>query len=90
MSETRSLPELYPGAIEEAAAQKQYRLGLDYSSGHEGVPVDYVMAHMWLNVAAMNGNPAARRLRGEISEQMSREEVAEAQRLAREWVQTTH
>jgi hypothetical protein len=38
----------------------------------------------------MNGNEAARELRGEISGDMSREEVAEAQRLAREWVGTSH
>ena len=90
MPEAAKRSELYPGATDVAAAQRQYRLGLDYSTGHEGMPVDYVMAHMWLNVAAMNGNEAARELRGEISGDMSREEVAEAQRLAREWVGTSH
>ena len=90
MTETAKRFELYPGASNGAAAQEQYRLGLDYSTGHKGLPVDYVMAHMWLNVAAMNGNAVARELRGEISGDMSREEIAEAQRLAREWVRTSH
>ncbi len=90
MSVSTSEAEFYPGAITEATSQEQYRLGLDYSTGHEGVPLDYIMAHMWLNVAAMNGNQAARELRTEISSYMSREEVSEAQRLAREWVQSRH
>ena len=90
MPEAAERSEQYPGATSETTADDQYHLGLDYSTGHEGMPVDYVMAHMWLNVAAMHGNAAARELRGEISEYMSREEVAEAQRLAREWVETSH
>ena len=90
MPEAAKRSELYPDATNEAAADDQYQLGLDYSTGHEGMPVDYVMAHMWLNVAAMHGSEAARALRREISEYMSREEVAEAQRLAREWVGRTH
>ncbi len=79
--------EVYPGAAIEAAAQEQYQLGLTYSVGQEGVPMDYIMAHMWLNVAAMNGNVAARDLREEISMSMSHEEITEAQRLARQWVE---
>ncbi|MDP6709179.1 MAG: sel1 repeat family protein [Alphaproteobacteria bacterium] len=80
----------YQQAAEAGADDAQYRLGLIYSCGQQGVAMDYVMAHMWLNVAAMNGNHAARELRKEISGDMSREEIAEAQRLARQWVQTRH
>ena len=80
----------YHRDAEAGADEAQYRLGLIYSTGQQGVPMDYVMAHMWLNVAAMNGNHAARELRKEISHDMSREEIAEAQRLARQWVQTRH
>ncbi len=78
------------GAAEAGADDAPYRSGLIYSSGQQGMPMDYVMAHMWLNVAAMNGNHAARELRKEISGDMSREEISEAQRLARQWVQTRH
>lgn len=80
----------YQRDAEAGADEAQYRLGLIYSTGQQGVPMDYVMAHMWLNVAAMNGNQAARELRKEIAYDMSREEIAEAQRLARQWVQTSH
>ena len=44
---------------------------------------------MRLNVAALRGNLAARRMRAEISEDMSRSDLMKAQRLAREWL-TTH
>lgn len=63
----------------------QYQLGLLYSTGHGG-PADYVAAHMWLNIAAARGSAEARRLRAELAENMSREQIAEAQRRAREWL----
>ena len=90
MSDPLKPAEIYPGAQSEAASREQYRLGLEHSTGHDGLAPDYIMAHMWLNVAAMNGNVPARELRSEISQNMSRKEVAEAQRLAREWVNTRH
>ena len=71
-----------------AAAQgdsvAQLCLGRVYSKG-EGVPQDYIMAHMWLNLAAARGNEHARTERDFVSEKMTAAQVAEAQRLAREW-----
>ncbi len=87
MRRSEGKSEIYPGAAIEAAAQEQYQLGLAYSVGQEGVPVNYVMAHMWLDVAAINGNVVARDLREEISMNMSHEDITEAQRLARQWVE---
>lgn len=66
--------------------EAQYQLGLLYSSGKGGIPVDYVTAHMWLNLSAQQGNAGARELRRELAMDMSRTEIAEAQRLAREWI----
>lgn len=65
--------------------EAQYELGLLYSTGH-GAPPDYVSAHMWLNIASAKGNAAARRLRAELAGDMSRDQIAEAQRRAREWL----
>ncbi|MEQ1496807.1 MAG: hypothetical protein ABL912_13725 [Novosphingobium sp.] len=65
-----------------------YELGLLYALGRD-VRTDLVQAHKWLNVAALRGNLAARRMRAEISEDMSRSDLMKAQRLAREWL-TTH
>ena len=66
-------------------ADSYFELGLAYATGH-GEPVDYVRAHKWFNIAAMLGDIRAREERADLAELMSPAEVAEAQRLAREWV----
>ena len=55
-----------------------------YSVGRS-VPIDFVTAHKWFNLAAMRGNRDAIRLRREVAEQMSQSEIARAQRAARAW-----
>ncbi len=51
-----------------------------------GMPQNFVRAHMWYNLAGSNGNESAVRLRDVYAEQMTPTEIAEAQRLAREWM----
>src|SRR4051812_13013172 len=63
-----------------------FELGMMYSIGRS-VPIDYVSAHKWFNLAAMRGNEDASRLRREIASQMSATEIAAAQRAARSWMQ---
>jgi TPR repeat protein len=70
---------------EAPAADTFYELGMMYSIGRS-VPVDYVMAHKWFNLAAIRGNQDAIRLRREIADQMSEDEIAAAQRAARAWL----
>lgn len=60
-----------------------FELGIAYSSGSGGVPLDLVQAHRWLNVAVMCGHRPALAWRAEIATEMSAREVVEAQRLAR-------
>ena len=55
-----------------------------YSTGN-GVAEDYVLAHKWFNLAAVLGDAEAREYRIQIAGDMSQAEIAEAQRLAREW-----
>ncbi|MFL6797385.1 MAG: tetratricopeptide repeat protein [Xanthobacteraceae bacterium] len=81
----------YRRAAERGDAQAQYNLGLAYAKG-EGVPVDPVSAHMWFNLAASRfpGNDAPRRTaaaasRDAMAAKLSPEQLAEAQRRAREW-----
>ncbi|MEE9587132.1 MAG: hypothetical protein V3V97_03815 [Hyphomicrobiaceae bacterium] len=62
-----------------------FELGLMYSSGRDVDP-DLIAAHKWFNLAALRGNKQAREYRSEISQEMSRREIAKAQRLAREWL----
>jgi uncharacterized protein len=62
-----------------------FELGMMYSVGRS-MPIDFVTAHKWFNLAAMRGNADAMRLRREIADQMSESEIAQAQRAARAWV----
>jgi uncharacterized protein len=73
------------GSIGEASDDMFFRLGMMYSTGAE-VPTDYVSAHKWFNLAAMQGNTEAVRLRSEIAVQMTQAEIAKAQRAARDWL----
>lgn len=75
------------GVIEAGSSDELLARGLNYSTGSGGVPQDLVEAHKWLNLAAMDGNGDARRLRGEIARDMSAAQIAEAQSRAREWRQ---
>jgi uncharacterized protein len=68
-----------------ATADTFYELGMMYSVGRN-VPLDFVTAHKWFNLAAVRGNKDAIRLRREIADQMSEDEIAQAQRAARAWV----
>lgn len=86
----------------EAAGQgntaAQYNLGVMYERG-EGVPQNYVAAHMWYNLAASQGlgdlSPIGNEVhaaenRDSLAQRMTAEELAEAQRVAREWKPKTH
>ena len=76
-------------ALGEAPSVDTYfELGMMYSVGR-GVPVDYVTAHKWFNLAALRGNQDAIRLRREIAAQMSEAEIAQAQRAARAWLKAS-
>jgi TPR repeat protein len=70
----------------DATGDELFRLGLLYSTGQGGAPLDYVSAHMLFNLAAMRGSVEAKVYRKEISHEMASEDVAEAQRQARQWL----
>ena len=48
--------------------------------------VDMVAAHKWFNLAAVRGMEAAKNWRNQVATEMSSGQIAEAQRLAREWL----
>jgi TPR repeat protein len=64
-----------------------FALGLMHSAGRDAAP-DLVQAHKWFNLAALRGNDAAKRYRMELALEMSKAEIAEAQRQAREWIRS--
>jgi hypothetical protein len=78
----------FEAAQSELSAEEMYRMGLEASTINDDGDVDLVTAHMWFNLAAMYGNIEARAYRAELSKEMAQEEIAEAQRLAREYLAT--
>ena len=66
-----------------------FELGIIYSTGRGGAPVDLIEAHKWFNLAALNGNTRGQQCRAEISVEMTAREIAEAQRQARAWLAAT-
>ncbi len=65
-----------------SSAESIFELGMRYCSG-TGVAQNLVEAHKWFNIAAMKGSDSAKRYRLDIAAEMSMEEIAEAQRMAR-------
>jgi TPR repeat protein len=75
----------YGKAAEQGDAFALTNLGIMYATGN-GVPQDDVLAHLWFNVAAASGNEVAQKNRDFVSSTMTPDQIAEAQRLAREWL----
>ncbi len=78
-----ALTEFRPVA-QQGNADAQFILGVMYSKG-QGVPQDDVQAHMWLSLAAAQSKESYRKSRDILAKQMTPAQIAEAQRLAREW-----
>ena len=62
-----------------------FELGMMYSIGSQ-VEYDLVQAHKWFNLAASKGSAVAIEYRKEISMEMSKADLREAQKLARLWM----
>ncbi len=77
--------DLIESAVRDDAPETLLQLGLIYCSG-EHVEADYVAAHKWFNLAALRGNQQAKHYRLELSREMTRTQIARAQREAREWL----
>ena len=78
-------------AAEQGDARAQDNLGRMYFNG-QGVPQDYVQAHKWYNLAASQYDAhskqmadSARKDRDAVTALMTPAQIAEAQKLAREW-----
>ena len=74
----------YRKSAEYGDAWAQTFLGFAYVFG-QGVPQDYVQAHLWFSLAAAQGDQGAAEARDTVARRMTPEQIAEAQRLAREW-----
>ncbi len=78
----------YRLAAEQGIAAAQYRVGAAYYTG-KGVPQDFVMAHCWFNLAAAFGDADNRgqflKARDLVASRMVPAQIADAQRMARDW-----
>jgi hypothetical protein len=74
----------YYRAAEQGLAKAQDNLGIMYANG-QGVPQDYVSAHMWFNLSAAQGDADGIKNRDLVAQHMTPPQIAEAQKLAREW-----
>ena len=73
---------------EQGNANAQYNLGTFYDNGL-GVPQDKVRAYMWFSLSAAQGREGAAAFRDLIARRMTAAQIAEAQKLAREWKPNT-
>jgi len=72
----------YRKAAEQNVAEAQYNLGICYAKG-EGVAKDEVEGYKWFLLAAGQGDEKARKLASSLEKRMTRQEIAEGQKRAR-------
>ena len=73
----------YKLAAEQGDAGAQLNLGVMFNRG-QGVAQDFTRAHMWYNLAAVSGDKGAVKNRDLIAAEMTPQQIAQAQKLARE------
>jgi uncharacterized protein len=80
----------YRKAADQGFDYAQFNLGVAYEDGGLGVPQDYALAYMWFNLASSPAtNTDLRQMavenRDKVAAKMTPAQIAEAQRMAREW-----
>jgi len=76
----------YRRSAKQGFAPAQYNLGFMYVEG-QSVSQDHVRAYMWFDLAGAFGDKNARKGRALAAVEMTSAQIAEAQKLAREWMQ---
>ncbi len=80
----------YRKAAEQGNSGAQASLGFMYQLG-KGVPQNYIEAYKWFNIASANStayapaNPYVVKARDQLAQQMTSEQIAEGQRLSRQF-----
>jgi TPR repeat protein len=75
----------YRRAADKGDDIAQYHMGIMHMNGQGGLPRDLVAAYMWLDLAAMRGHLGAATDRDRLARSMNAAQIAEAQKLTREW-----
>ncbi|MDX1485983.1 MAG: hypothetical protein R3229_16045 [Alphaproteobacteria bacterium] len=83
----------YAGAVKEwrplaetGHAKAQFNMAMLYFKG-EGVPHDHVTGYMWFRLSLTHGYQGAAQGIAVASESMTQAEIAEGEKLAREWLE---
>jgi TPR repeat protein len=82
----RQAMKWYRKAADKGVTQAQFNLGVMYANG-QGTQRNYVIAHMWFILAATSGDEEAQLLLPAQRGKMTPDQIAEAQRMAREWME---
>ncbi len=85
----REAVKWYRMGAEQEYQDAQLNLGFMYLTG-AGVRQDKVYAHMWWSIAASNGGDMGARNRDRVVKEMTKDQIAKAQRLARECVKKNY
>jgi hypothetical protein len=81
--------QLFRKAADQGLAISQFIIGGMYYEG-EGVPQDYAQAMMWVLVAKASGEPRVDQVLPVIESKATPAQIAEGQRMAREWSSVHH
>ena len=77
---------LFRSLAEQGDARAQVHLGMLYTEG-QGIPQDFIRAHMWYNVAAAalsgDAGKAAMKRRDDVASRMTAAQIEKAQEMAR-------
>lgn len=77
-------------SAEQGFSDAQFTLGTMHHNGN-GVEQNIVIAHMWFNIASANGHESAKKKRDSLEKsKMTKEQIAEAWKLARECVKNNY
>ena len=79
----------FRAAAEQVNVNAQYFLGMMYASG-DGLIQNHLKAHMWFNIAEANGSFIATASRNHVSQLMSNEQITQAQKLARQCLNSNY
>jgi TPR repeat protein len=71
-------------AAEQGYAPAQNSVGAMFATG-QGTPQDYVSAYVWFQLAATSGSQDAVRNRDAVKKHLTRSQIEQAQRIAKDW-----
>ena len=82
MQNYKQAANFYKLAAEQGDTSSQINLGVFYEHGR-GVSKNIILAHMWFNIASINGDVDAKKNREIVQKKMKINHIEEAQDLAK-------